>query len=125
MARFVKINLDEECVEFGDEPINLLEYLDGTLAALTAMVKTLQDKTENFDNRECYDLCNERMGKFFEITFPDIEMHPEITQELLQKESQYVARKAKALDKRERRKRKREQAAEITSAELNYKARRG
>lgn len=113
----ITIDLTNQAVSFGDEPVNLIEYLDATLASLTAMIKPLQEG-EGFNNRECYDLCNERMSKFFEVTFPDIEMHPEITQQLLQKETRYVERKARAIDKKARKAAKAAAKREIGPAEL-------
>lgn len=85
--------------------LNLEEFMNAVLATLSGMVaqvKAAAAKDEKYNaelfDRTLFDLYNERFSRFLEITFPECEMHPEITEQVLAKEAELIAAIAAEVD---------------------------
>lgn len=83
-----------------DGNLTVIELIDNTMAMLTGVYRGFEENLDDKQKKEFFDLFNERFSRMLEVTFPDIEMHPEITEQILAKEAQYAERKAKAADKK-------------------------
>lgn len=102
MAKII-IDTEESSVQV-EGSLHLEEYTNALLAMLTGSVESVKEQAVADDvpaekvDKDLFDFFNERFARFLELNFPDIEMHPEITQEILQKESELVAERAAEID---------------------------
>lgn len=86
---------------FSSEPMPVTEIANLACAAITSAVKSVRkqyEKEKDADkiDKELFDCLNLSFSKCLENTFPEYELHPEITEEILQKENELVAARAAA-----------------------------
>lgn len=83
---------------FSSEPMSVVDICNIFCAALTGAV---QDIRPNYANepeapqidKELFDSLNYSFSKCLELTFPEYELHPEITEEVLKKEEELLKEK--------------------------------
>lgn len=89
---------------FTSEPLALTEMADIFCAALTAGVQQLRSQFPEEESpkitKELFDCLNYSFSKCLENAFPEYELHPEITEEVLKMEEALVAERAKAMDEK-------------------------
>jgi hypothetical protein len=87
---------------FTNEPIAVTEMADIMCAALTGAVGQVKTKvSEQIEDpaevekitKELFDCLNLSFSKCLENSFPEYELHPELTEEVLQKEDELLAQK--------------------------------
>ena len=88
---------------FTSERLPVTEIANLTCAAITAAVKQVrasyaQEEDAGKIDKELFDCLNLSFSKCLENTFPEFELHPEITEEVLKKEEQLMAEKAAAAE---------------------------
>lgn len=91
---------------FTSEKLPVTEITNLACAAITAAVKQVrssyaQEEDADKIDKELFDCLNISFSKCLENTFPEFELHPEITEEVLQKEEQLMAKKAAAVETEE------------------------
>ena len=84
---------------FTSEPLALTEMADIFCAALTAGVQQLRTQFPEEESpkitKELFDCLNHSFSKCLENAFPEYELHPEITEEVLQLENELIMKRAK------------------------------
>lgn len=85
---------------FSSEPMLITEIADLSCAAITGAVERIRQSYKEDDNaalidKELFDCLNHSFSKCLELTFPEYELHPEITEEILKQEDIIIARRAK------------------------------
>lgn len=88
---------------FSNEPISVIEMCNIFCAALTGAVQDLRPKYQSTPDaaqidKELFDGLNYAFSKCLELTFPEYELHPEITEEVLQKENELIKQKVKIIE---------------------------
>lgn len=88
---------------FSSEPMSVVEICNLFCAALTGAVQDIRpnyakEKDKDKIDKELFDCLNYSFSKCLELTFPEYELHPEITEEVIQKENELIMEKAKAIN---------------------------
>ena len=88
---------------FTSEPISVIELCNLFCAALTGAVQNVRRSYEEEEDapkidKELFDGLNYSFSKCLELTFPEYELHPEITEEVLKKEDELLEEKVKELE---------------------------
>lgn len=88
---------------FSSEPLSVIEICNLFCAALTGAVQDIRPNyADNPDkdkiDKELFDCLNYSFSKCLELTFPEYELHPEITEEVLKKEEELLKEKVEALE---------------------------
>lgn len=84
---------------FSSEPVSVIEICNLCCAALTGAVKDVRQKYQEQPNaktidKELFDALNYSFSKCLELTFPEYELHPELTEEILKKEDELLRERA-------------------------------
>ena len=87
---------------FTSEPMSVVEICNYCCAALTGAVQEIRASYESDDkakliDKELFDALNYSFSKCLELTFPEYELHPELTEEVLKKEDELLQEKVKDL----------------------------
>ena len=88
---------------FSSEPMSVVEICNLFCAALTGAVQDIRpnyakEKDKDKIDKELFDCLNYSFSKCLELTFPEYELHPEITEEVIQKENELIMKKAKVIN---------------------------
>lgn len=88
---------------FANMPAPVTDIADMFCAALTGMVNQVRsnyEKEEDADkiDKELFDCLNLSFSKCLENAFPEYELHPEITEEVLKKEDELLKAKVAAME---------------------------
>lgn len=88
---------------FSSEPMPVTEIANLACAAITSAVTQVREQysaEEDADkiDKELFDCLNLSFSKCLELTFPEYELHPEITEEVLAKEEELVKAKVLAME---------------------------
>lgn len=88
---------------FSSEPISVIELCNVFCAALTGAVQDLRPRYKDEPDaakidKELFDSLNYSFSKCLELTFPEYELHPELTEEVLKKEDELLKQKIKAIE---------------------------
>lgn len=88
---------------FSSQPMRVTDIADLACAAITSAVHSVREnykdeKDADKIDKELFDCLNHSFSKCLELTFPEYELHPEITEEVLAKEEALVKEKAEAMD---------------------------
>lgn len=90
---------------FTSNPMAVTEMADIFCSALTASVQQLRQQFPEDEadaiNKELFDCLNHSFSKCLELAFPEYELHPEITEEVLKMEDRLIAKRVKELDAKE------------------------
>ena len=91
---------------FSSEPMSVIELCNIFCAALTGAVQDVRpnyadDKDKDKIDKELFDSLNYSFSKCLELTFPEYELHPELTEEVLKMEDALLSEKVKNLDKKD------------------------
>ena len=83
---------------FSNEPISVVEMCNIFCAALTGAVQNLRPQYKDEPeaakiDKELFDSLNMSFSKCLELTFPEYELHPELTEEVLAKEDALLREK--------------------------------
>lgn len=83
---------------FSSEPVSVIEICNLFCAALTGAVQDIRpsyqkEKEAKKIDKELFDALNYSFSKCLELTFPEYELHPEITEEVLKKEDELLKEK--------------------------------
>lgn len=89
---------------FSSEPMSVVEICNIFCAALTGAVQDIRPNyADNPDSKkidkELFDCLNYSFSKCLELTFPEYELHPEITEEVLKKEEELLREKVAEKEK--------------------------
>lgn len=92
---------------FSSEPLSVIEVCNLCCAALTGAVQNIRpnyqaNKDRDKIDKELFDALNYSFSKCLELTFPEYELHPEITEEVLKKEDALLRSKIAAIDKKQK-----------------------
>ena len=87
---------------FTSEPMSVVEICNYCCAALTGATQEVRasyesDPKSKLIDKELFDALNYSFSKCLELTFPEYELHPELTEEVLKKEDELLAEKVKDL----------------------------
>ena len=88
---------------FSSEPMSVIHICNIFCAALTGAVNDIRQnyqkdpKAPQID-KELFDALNYSFSKCLELTFPEYELHPELTEEILKKEDALLKERADALE---------------------------
>lgn len=88
---------------FSSEPLSVIEICNLFCAALTGAVQDIrpnysQHEEKDKIDKELFDALNYSFSKCLELTFPEYELHPEITEEVLKKEEALLKEKVEKLE---------------------------
>lgn len=88
---------------FASEPMRVTEVANLACAAINAAVQNCReqykdDKDADKIDKELFDCLNVSFSKCLELSFPEMELHPELTEEVLKKEDELMARKLEVLE---------------------------
>lgn len=88
---------------FSSEPMSVVDICNLCCAALTGAVQEIrpsyaQDENAKAIDKELFDALNYSFSKCLELTFPEYELHPELTEEILKKEDALLRERAKGID---------------------------
>lgn len=83
---------------FSSEPMPVTELADLACAAVTSAVQQVRRQYADDPNapkidRELFDCLNHSFSKCLELTFPEYELHPELTEEVLKMEDELLRKK--------------------------------
>lgn len=89
---------------FSSEPMSVVEICNLFCAALTGAVQDIRpnyqkEKEAKQIDKELFDCLNYSFSKCLELTFPEYELHPEITEEVLKKEEELLREKVAEKEK--------------------------
>lgn len=89
---------------FSSEPMSVVEICNLFCAALTGAVQDIRpnyakEKDKDKIDKELFDCLNYSFSKCLELTFPEYELHPEITEEVLKKEEELLREKVAEKEK--------------------------
>ena len=102
-----KIIVVSEDGMFANGPIPVTEMTDLFCAALTGAVQQIRNVYKHEEDadkidKELFDCMNHSFSKCLENAFPEMEMHPELTEEAMQRimraEEELIEERAAALD---------------------------
>ena len=84
---------------FSSEPMRVTELVDLCCAAITSAVQNVRPQynaEEDYDKieKELFDCINLSFSRCLELTFPEMEMHPEITERVLAMEDEFLRQEA-------------------------------
>ena len=87
---------------FSSEPMSVIDICNLCCAALTGAVQDIRqnykdDPKAKAIDKELFDALNYSFSKCLELTFPEYELHPELTEEVLKKEDELLREKVEAL----------------------------
>jgi len=87
---------------FSNEPVSVIEMCNIFCAALTGAVQNIRptysdDPDAKKIDKELFDGLNYAFSKCLELTFPEYELHPELTEEVLAKEDALLKEKVAAI----------------------------
>lgn len=87
---------------FSSHPMSVVEICNIFCAALTGAVQDIRpnykdDPDKDKIDKELFDSLNYSFSKCLELTFPEYELHPELTEEVLAKEDALLREKVAAL----------------------------
>ena len=87
---------------FSSESMSVIDICNIFCAAITGAVQDIRpnykdDPKAKAIDKELFDALNYSFSKCLELTFPEYELHPELTEEVLQKEDELLREKAKDL----------------------------
>lgn len=87
---------------FSNEPVSVVEMCNIFCAALTGAVQNIRPQYQTDPDaakidKELFDGLNYAFSKCLELTFPEYELHPEITEEVLKKEDELMRKKVKVI----------------------------
>lgn len=90
---------------FSSNPLPVTEIANLCCAAITSAVQSVRENYKDDENaakidKELFDCLNMSFSKCLELTFPEYELHPELTEEILKKEERVVAFRAAAAEKK-------------------------
>ena len=88
---------------FSSEPMSIVDICNIFCAALTGAVQDIRPSYADHPDvdkidKELFDSLNYSFSKCLELTFPDYELHPELTEEVLQKEDALLKEKLAKLE---------------------------
>lgn len=88
---------------FSSQPMPITEIANLFCAALTGAVQDIrpsysQNKDKDKIDKELFDCLNYSFSKCLELTFPEYELHPEITEEVIKKENELIHKRFEALE---------------------------
>ena len=88
---------------FSSHPMSVVDICNIFCAALTGAVQDIrptyaEDENKDKIDKELFDCLNYSFSKCLELTFPEYELHPEITEEVLRKEEELLREKVAALE---------------------------
>ena len=88
---------------FSSHPMSVVDICNIFCAALTGAVQDIRpnyadDPEAPQIDKELFDSLNYSFSKCLELTFPEYELHPEITEEVLKKEEALLKEKVEALE---------------------------
>ena len=83
---------------FSSEPMSVIDICNIFCAALTGAVNDIRpnyakDPKAKLIDKELFDALNYSFSKCLELTFPEYELHPELTEEVLAKEDALLKEK--------------------------------
>ena len=83
---------------FSSEPMSVIDICNIFCAALTGAVQDIRpnyadEPDHDKIDKELFDSLNYSFSKCLELTFPEYELHPEITEEVLKKEEELLKEK--------------------------------
>lgn len=83
---------------FSSEPMSVIDICNIFCAALTGAVNDIRpnyskDPKSKLIDKELFDALNYSFSKCLELTFPEYELHPELTEEVLAKEDALLKEK--------------------------------
>ena len=89
---------------FSSEPMSVVEICNLFCAALTGAVQDIRpnyakEPDSKKIDKELFDCLNYSFSKCLELTFPEYELHPEITEEVLKKEEELLREKVAEKEK--------------------------
>ena len=87
---------------FSSEPMSVIDICNLCCAALTGAVQDIRqnykdDPKAKAIDKELFDALNYSFSKCLELTFPEYELHPELTEEVLKMEDELLREKTKDL----------------------------
>lgn len=87
---------------FSSEPMSVIDICNLCCAALTGAVQDIRqnykdDPKAKAIDKELFDALNYSFSKCLELTFPEYELHPELTEEILKKEDELLREKVEEL----------------------------
>lgn len=87
---------------FSSEPMSVVNICNIFCAALTGAVQDIRpnyakDPKAKAIDKELFDALNYSFSKCLELTFPEYELHPELTEEILKKEDELLREKVSKL----------------------------
>ena len=96
---------------FSSQAMPVTEIANLCCAAITSAVQNIRENYKTDENadkidRELFDCLNMSFSKCLELTFPEYELHPELTEEILKKEENIIAFRAAAAEKKKGTKKK-------------------
>ena len=88
---------------FSSEPMRVTEIVDLCCAAITSAVQNIRPQynaEEDYDKieKELFDCINLSFSRCLELTFPEMEMHPEITERVLAMEDDLLRQEASKVE---------------------------
>lgn len=90
---------------FSSEPMRVTEIVDLCCAAITSVVQNIrpqyaEEEEEDRDKieKELFDCINLSFSRCLELTFPEMEMHPEITERVLAMEDELLRQEASKVE---------------------------
>ena len=88
---------------FSSEPMSVVDICNLCCAALTGAVQDIRPNYQHLESKdkidkELFDALNYSFSKCLELTFPDYELHPELTEEVLKKEDALIKAKVIAME---------------------------
>lgn len=83
---------------FSSHPMSVVDICNIFCAALTGAVQDIRPNYQSEPeaaqiDKELFDSLNYSFSKCLELTFPEYELHPELTEEVLQKEDELLKKK--------------------------------
>lgn len=88
---------------FSSEPMSVVDICNLFCAALTGAVQDIRpnyadEPDHDKIDKELFDSLNYSFSKCLELTFPEYELHPEITEEVLKKEEALLKEKVEVIE---------------------------
>lgn len=88
---------------FSSEPMQVVEICNLCCAAITGAVQDIRPNYQHLEakdkiDKELFDALNYSFSKCLELTFPEYELHPELTEEVLKKEDALLKAKVIAME---------------------------
>lgn len=88
---------------FSSEPMSVVDICNLCCAALTGAVQDIRPNYQHHESKdqidkELFDALNYSFSKCLELTFPEYELHPELTEEVLKKEDALLKAKVASIE---------------------------